>query len=103
MQSIIVHGNVVDGLYFVGPYEDAEDAVAHAAETLSGESWHVAELENPNALQSFTTEGHLAEVERVRVIRPASGGMPSTQFWHAGDGEPLLRADFVALTRWLEL
>ncbi len=101
MQSIIVHGNVVDGLYFVGPYEDIEDAAAHAAETLRGESWHIAELENPDALQCITVEGHLDEVERVRVIRPASGGMPSIQFWHAEDGEPLLRADFVALTRWL--
>jgi hypothetical protein len=98
MQFIIVHGDVVDGFNFVGPYEDVEDAAAHAAETLSGESWHVAELESSSDYTNYSSE-----VDRVRIIRPASGGVPSIQMWHADDGEPLLRSDFVALTRWLEL
>ena len=46
---IIIHGNVVDGLRFVGPFADIAAAETYAATdvTLRDEPWIVASLNPP--------------------------------------------------------
>lgn len=45
MKWIVVVGNPIDGLTFIGPFDDEVAAVAHC-EGWSTE-WHVAQLEAP--------------------------------------------------------
>jgi hypothetical protein len=46
-QYILVYGNIADGLTFLGPYADAEEAAAYAEAFLDGENWDVIELHAP--------------------------------------------------------
>lgn len=102
-QFILVYGNVADGLTFLGPYSDAEAAMAYAEAFLNGENWDVIKLNTPPTLEEFD-EFDERETERVRVVIPKSGSQyPILQHWHAGDGEPLLRSDYRPVTSWLEI
>ena len=48
-RAIIIHGNVLDGLHFVGPFDDMEAAETYArlSTTLRDEPWNVAYLNAP--------------------------------------------------------
>jgi hypothetical protein len=45
-KSIIIVGNLFDGIYHVGPFDDHEDAIEWADANCKGE-WLVATLEAP--------------------------------------------------------
>jgi hypothetical protein len=96
-QYIIAYGTLSEGFYFLGPFEDANDANEYASENLRHEQWEVAELHSPPLLEEF------APPKLFRVVMPRAGGVPSVQFW-VNDGEteePELREDYQAATCWL--
>lgn len=41
---IIVGGSPIDGLFFVGPFDEADDATDHAEQTLRNVDWWIAEI-----------------------------------------------------------
>ncbi len=45
-QFIIIYGNVVDGLKFIGPFSDHESALEYAENDLL-EEFNIAKLQNP--------------------------------------------------------
>lgn len=48
MQYVVIIGDPIDGLTFVGPFEDAEEAMAWAEENDDNiRSWWVSDLEMP--------------------------------------------------------
>ena len=46
-QCILVVGNVVDGLNFIGPFDDEELATEYVTKNKITEEWSIAELEDP--------------------------------------------------------
>jgi hypothetical protein len=92
-QYIIVYGNVIDGLVFLGPYPSVEAATHVAERDLEGQPWDIASL--------FSTPEHDGDV--FRVIAPKRGGAPEFQFWRRDgeEGEPLLSSEYLCLTDWL--
>lgn len=50
MQTIIVTGNPIDGLTFIGPFEDESEAIDYAETNC--EEWWLGELEEPESEQS---------------------------------------------------
>ena len=44
---ILVVGNVVDGLHFIGPFHSLDTANDHADGFYSGEDWVIADLIQP--------------------------------------------------------
>lgn len=49
-QWIIVHGDVVEGFAFIGPFPSADDAAAHAQVAFASEPWTIAALVDPTIL-----------------------------------------------------
>ena len=49
-QWIIVHGDVVEGFAFIGPFPSASAAAAHAETAFASEPWTVAALVDPTIL-----------------------------------------------------
>ena len=48
MNYIICYGNPIDGLTFIGPFEDRDDAVRYAENDIrDGGDWWIAELDEP--------------------------------------------------------
>jgi hypothetical protein len=45
MKYIIVYGDPINGLYFVGPFDDANEAGDYASDNIDGE-WWIAKLES---------------------------------------------------------
>ena len=92
-QFVLVYGGLVDGLFFVGPYNTAEEANEHAKSELKLMKWEVAELFMPPIEAGSTL---------FRVVAPKAGGDPAFQFWlnDGEDGEPNLRPDYQVLTNW---
>jgi hypothetical protein len=50
-QWIIVHGDVVEGFAFIGPFASANDAASHAEIAFSSEPWTIAALVDPTILK----------------------------------------------------
>lgn len=46
---IIVTGNFIDGLKFIGPFKTGEHAIIHRDEQLTGDCW-IAKLEAPKEI-----------------------------------------------------
>lgn len=49
-QWIIVHGDVVAGFAFIGPFPSSSAAAAHAEVAFSSEPWTIAALVDPSIL-----------------------------------------------------
>jgi hypothetical protein len=49
-QWIIIHGDVVEGFAFIGPFPSADDAASHAEMAFASEPWTVAALVDPTIL-----------------------------------------------------
>jgi hypothetical protein len=49
-QWIIVHGDVVGGFAFIGPFASADEAASHAQIAFASEPWTIAALVHPNIL-----------------------------------------------------
>jgi hypothetical protein len=49
-QWIIIHGDVVAGFAFIGPFSSASAAAAHAGIAFASEPWTVAALVDPAVL-----------------------------------------------------
>ena len=47
MNTILIVGNVVDGLSFIGPFMDSEEAGDHAERHFKGEDWTACNLDQP--------------------------------------------------------
>ena len=47
MKHILVFGDPVDGLGFIGPFDDCDEAIKYAEENFKLESWWTSELESP--------------------------------------------------------
>jgi hypothetical protein len=48
MQTIVILGNFIDGLQFVGPFESWDEAVKWADDIRDIE-WHVVRLDDPSS------------------------------------------------------
>jgi hypothetical protein len=51
-QWIIIHGDVVAGFAFIGPFASASTAAAHAEIAFASEPWTVAALVDPAVLDN---------------------------------------------------
>jgi hypothetical protein len=49
-QWIIIHGDVVEGFAFIGPFASADAAASHAQTAFAAEPWTVAALIDPHIL-----------------------------------------------------
>lgn len=49
-QWIIVHGDVVEGFAFIGPFASADAAASHAQIAFATEPWTIAALVDPDIL-----------------------------------------------------
>jgi hypothetical protein len=49
MKSIIIVGNVVDGLNFYGPFDNAGDAMKYAEDIFKNSTWLVTTLYSRNS------------------------------------------------------
>ena len=96
-QYMIVYGNVIDGLTFLGPYSSAEEATGYAEDHLENEHWDVTEL--------FATPVVELNCKLFRVVMPKAGGVPVLQFWNRDgeEGEPRVRSDYRCVTDWLAM
>lgn len=45
---MIMYGNVVDGMKFIGPFDSDEDAFGYAEMELTLEDWWITQLQSPN-------------------------------------------------------
>ena len=54
MQTLLIAGNVVDGLTFYGPFEDSEDAIHFAECNLRDITWWVTDL-RPGCIDADVT------------------------------------------------
>ena len=62
---IIVFGNPVDGIDFVGTFEDHCEATCHAETFLKNEEWWIAELESAGEIEEIAELRSGAEIEEV--------------------------------------
>lgn len=51
-QHVIVHGNPVDGLSFIGPFPTGSDAMEWGDKHLQDEDWWIAPIEPPKEQDS---------------------------------------------------
>jgi hypothetical protein len=54
--SIVIFGNPVDGMHFVGPFEDAESASEYADGQRGSFDWWIAPIEPPPAESDSSDE-----------------------------------------------
>ena len=48
MQTVVVYGDVMNGIDILGPFSDFEEAINYAEINIKHESWWTTELKNPN-------------------------------------------------------
>ncbi len=54
---MIMYGNVVDGMKFIGPFDSGEDALGYAEMELTPEDWWIVPLQSPSQEHSEVTDG----------------------------------------------
>lgn len=56
MQTVVVYGDVMNGIDILGPFCDFEEAIYYAEENIKDESWWTTELKNPNKKEYLSTD-----------------------------------------------
>lgn len=60
-KSIIMYGNVVDGMQFIGPFDTSHEAGCYAEISLPHEEWWVAPITSPSDEDDSEEHGDLKE------------------------------------------
>lgn len=64
-QAILITGNPIDGLTFVGPFDTRDEAIEFGQVNAEGGDWWIANLEPPENENLWPDESTCEEVKRA--------------------------------------